>query len=58
LKKVRDKNNPLTDGFIPIRVQGDSSNTASNVEIHYPNGVRVFVPSMDIEFIGRLVRLV
>lgn len=58
LKKYRSKNSPLTDGFIPIQVQGDSFNTASNVEIHYPNGVHILVPSMDIQFIGRLVRLV
>ena len=58
LKKDRSKNNPLTDGFIPIRVQGGSSDPATNVEIQYPNGVRILVPSMDIQFIGRLVRLV
>ncbi|MCX6287712.1 MAG: hypothetical protein NTY96_11415 [Bacteroidetes bacterium] len=58
LKKNRSKNSPLTDGFIPIQVQSESSDTATNVEIQYPNGVRIFVPSMDIQFIGRLVRLV
>jgi hypothetical protein len=58
LKKERGKSNPLTDDFIPIRVQGNSSDIASNLEIQYPNGVRILVPSMDIQFIGRLVRLV
>jgi hypothetical protein len=58
LKKVRDKSSPLTDGFIPIRVQENSSDSTYNVEIQYPNGVRLLVPSMDIQFIGQLVRLV
>lgn len=58
LKKLRDKSNPLTDGFIPIRIQGNSSDTNTSVEIQYPNGVRILVPSMDIQFIGRLVRIV
>ena len=48
LKKNRSMNSPLNDGFIPIRDKGDSSNIASNVEIQYPNGVRLLVPSMDI----------
>ena len=58
-KKDRRQENPLTDGFIPIRVKGTVSAAAdSNIEIQYPNGVRILVPSMDIQFIGRLVRLV
>ncbi|MEI7501538.1 MAG: hypothetical protein WCK84_13960 [Bacteroidota bacterium] len=58
LKKDRKQINPLTGGFIPIRVQGLATNTDSNIEIQYPNGVRILVPSMDIQFIGHLVRLV
>jgi len=58
LKKDREQINPSTGGFIPIRVQGLATHSDSNVEIQYPNGVRILVPSMDIQFIGRLVRLV
>ena len=59
LKKDRKQiNTTTTGGFIPIRVQGLATNTDSNIEIQYPNGVRILVPFMDIQFIGRLVRLV
>jgi hypothetical protein len=58
LKKERSKNSPITDGFIPIHLQGDPANSVTKVEIHYPNGVRISIPSMDLQFIGRLVRLV
>jgi hypothetical protein len=58
LKKDRKQVNPSTGGFIPIRVQGRATDIDSNIEIQYPNGVRILVPSMDIQFIGRLVRLV
>ena len=58
LKKERKQIDSLSNGFIPIRVQGLAAHTDSNIEVQYPNGVRILVPSMDIQFIGRLVRLV
>ncbi len=58
-KKDRRQENQLTDGFIPIRVKGAASIAAgSGIEIQYPNGVCILVPTMDIQFISRLVRLV
>ena len=58
LKKVREKENPMMNGFIPVRVNGSGSQPASDIEIKYPNGVSISVASADIQFIGRLVRLI
>ena len=58
LKKVREKENLMMNGFIPVRVNDSESRLASDIEIKYPNGVSISVASADIQFIGRLVRLV
>jgi len=48
----------MMNGFIPVRVNGSGSQPASDIEIKYPNGVSISVASADIQFVGRLVRLI
>ena len=58
LKKIREKENPIMNGFIPVQIKGSESRLASDIEIKYPNGVCISVASTDIQFIGRLIRLI
>lgn len=43
--------------FIPIDLSGSTPPAPNDVEIHYPNGVRISVPSRDPAWIGQLIRL-
>lgn len=43
-------------GFLPVRTQG-SSVPAEAVEVVYPNGVKLRVPSEDLSLLSNLIRL-
>jgi len=59
IHKLRGSQNPIADSFIPVHMQQSSpSASASDLEIAYPNGVRLKVPSGDVQFIGQLIRLI
>jgi hypothetical protein len=58
IQKFRRNHQPVEQAF--IAVQGDPSrpSLAQELEICYPNGVRLKMPVTDIQLIGQLVRLV
>jgi hypothetical protein len=59
IHKLRGSHNPLADSFVPVNMQPSSSPvSASDLEIAYPNGVRLKVPSGDVHLIGQLIRLI
>lgn len=56
LKKIRNKNAESTFGF--VEVSGRTySGTSSELEICYPNGVRIKAPSSDLSLITKLISL-
>jgi hypothetical protein len=50
LRKVREKDNSIMNGFIPIRVNGSEPRLMTDIEIKYPNGVCISVASSDIQY--------
>ncbi len=57
MNKVRRKQNPI-EAFIPVHIDHQVQPLSLDLEIAYPNGVRLRVPSDDIQFIGQLIRLI
>lgn len=58
MNKLRRQQNPIEPAFIPVQMDHPGNSLSLELEIAYPNGVRLRVPSDDIQFIGRLIRLV
>jgi len=58
MNKVRRKQNPIEQAFIPVQTDQPGHSLSLELEIAYPNGVRLRVPSDDLQFISRLIRLV
>jgi hypothetical protein len=56
--KFRRKQNPIEQAFIPIQLEQPVHSSSMELEIAYPNGVRLRVPSGNIQFIGQLIRLI
>jgi len=55
--KFRRKQNPIEQAFIPVHME-QPVHSSIELEIAYPNGVRLRVPSGNIQFIGQLIRLI
>lgn len=58
MNKFRRQQNPIEQAFIPVKTDQPRHSLSLEIEIAYPNGVRLRVPSDDLTFIGRLIRLV
>jgi hypothetical protein len=58
LNKFRRKQNPIEQTFIQVQMEPPVHAAPMELEIAYPNGVRLRVPSGDIGFIGQLIRLI
>ncbi|MBC8436250.1 MAG: hypothetical protein H8D88_01655 [Bacteroidetes bacterium] len=58
MNKFRRRQNPIEQSFIPVHMDQQGASLSLELEIAYPNGVRLRVPSDDIQFIGRLIRLI
>ena len=58
LSKFRSRQNALEPGFITVQMNRPVHSTVPELEIAYPNGVRIRVPSGDIQFIGQLIRII
>ena len=57
LSKIRRKENPVDQAFIPVGMKPSVSFFPSDLEITYPNGVRLRMASSSMEIVGRLIRL-
>jgi hypothetical protein len=57
LNKIRRKQNPIDQVFIPVGMKKSSPFFPSDLEITYPNGVRLRVAPGSMEIVGRLIRL-
>jgi hypothetical protein len=57
LNKIRLKKKPNEQAFIPVQMGQPPNPTQVELEISYPNGVRLRVPA-DIQLIGQLIRLI
>lgn len=58
LQKTREAQNPVGSMFIPVKTRPSSRTFVADVEITYPNGVRLRLSPENFEHIGRLIRLV
>ena len=58
LQKMREAQNPATGMFIPVKTRPGSRTFAADVEIIYPNGVRLRLSSDNFDHISRLIRMV
>jgi len=58
LTKLRRKQSPIEQAFIPVQMDQPVKSSATELEIVFPNGVRLRVSSGNIQFIGQLIRLV
>jgi len=58
LLKIREAQNPATGMFIPVKTGSAKRTFVTDVEITYPNGVRLRLSPENFEHIGRLIRLV
>jgi len=58
LQKIREAQNPADGMFIPVKTKPSKSTFVTDVEITYPNGVRLRLSPENFEHIGRLIRLV
>lgn len=58
LSKFRRKQNPIEQAFIPVQIEQPVHSSPTELEIAYPNGVRLRVPSGNVQFIGQLIRLI
>jgi hypothetical protein len=57
LSKIRRKQNPVDQVFIPVGIKRSSSFIPTDIEIIFPNGVRLRVASGNMEIVHRLIRL-
>ena len=57
LSKIRRKQHPVDQVFIPVGIKRSSSFIPTDIEIIFPNGVRLRVASGSMEIVGRLIRL-
>ena len=57
LQKVRGAQNPADGMFVPVKPRPATRSLAPEVEITYPNGVRLRSAPGSFEHISRLVRL-
>ena len=55
--KFRSKQNPIEQAFIPVQIGQPVNPLPAELEIAYPNWVRLLVPA-DIQLIGQLIRLI
>lgn len=58
VQKIREAQNPAAGMFIPVKTRPGSRTFVADVEITYPNGVRLRLSPENFEHIGRLIRLV
>ena len=58
LKKTREAQNPADGIFIPVKTRPASRTFVTDVEITYPNGVRLRLSPENFDHISRLIRLV
>ena len=58
LQKIREAQNPSTGMFIPVKTGSAKRTFVTDVEITYPNGVRLRLSPESFEHISRLIRLV
>ena len=58
LQKIREAQNPADGMFIPVKTKPSKRTFVTDVEITYPNGVRLRLSPENFEYIGRLIRLV
>ena len=57
LNKIRSKKNPIGQAFIPVQMGQATNPIQVELEISYPNGVRLRVPA-DVQLIGQLISLI
>jgi len=55
---MHEAQNPATGMFIPVKTGSAKRTFVTDVEITYPNGVRLRLSPENFEHIGRLIRLV
>jgi hypothetical protein len=58
LQKIRDTQNPADGMFIPVKTRQSTRVCVTDLEITYPNGVRLRLSPENFEHISRLIRLV
>jgi transposase-like protein len=57
VRKVRNQNSDLTAGGFARVVVNKNPSCSSELEINYPNGVMMKVPSTDLSLISALIRV-
>ena len=58
MRRYKERKTPSMDGFIPVCVQNEVSGSTSSIEILYPNGVRLLLPSeCDLSMVRSLIGL-
>ena len=55
--KFRRSFSKIDDTFITVNLEGHSQSVPSELELSYPNGVRLRISSVNLELIGRLIHL-
>jgi len=58
LQKIREAQNPADGMFVPVKTRPSTKPVIADVEITYPNGVRLRLAPENFEHISRLIRLV
>ena len=58
IQKFRRNHVPVEQSFIAVQAEQPGTSLPQELEIAYPNGVRLRIPSTDIQLIGQLLRLV
>ena len=58
IQKFRRNHIPVEQSFIAVQPNQQATSLPQELEIAYPNGVRVRIPTNDIQLIGQLLRLV
>ncbi len=58
IHKFRRNHIPVDQAFIAVQPDQPGTSLPQELEIAYPNGVRLRLPSTDIQLIGQLLRLV
>jgi len=58
LQKTREAQNPTDGMFIPVKPKPARRAFVTDVEITYPNGVRLRLSPENFEHISRLIRLI
>lgn len=57
LQKAREAQNQVGPMFIPVKTRPATRSFIADVEITYPNGVRLRLTPENLEYISRLIRL-